>query len=207
MTMALLAGCIFATAFIRAGAENRCGLSVEEAGAQCKLCAGGINSECGIGEKCFLSLPDCSNSRNAAVDNPGDTFSSLTSEQLSNARTIRKVADDYKIPKRGLVVALAAALENSRLRNLKSGSKGALGLFQQRPSEGWGSAAEVLDPVRATRAFLGVASHTRNSGLWNIKGWESMSVGQAASAVQVAIPAANFDRWASLAQNVASNLG
>ena len=63
-----------------------------------------------------------------------------------------------------------------------------MGLFQQRCNVGWcqcGAGSECLDPVKATRAFYGIASHTSNRGLTDISGWQSMSVSDAAQAVQV----------------------
>lgn len=127
------------------------------------------------------------------------TFASLSGEQKANAETIISVGQQFKIPKRGWIVAVAAAMGQSQLQNLDTGTKDARGLFQQRPSQGWGTAADVLDPVASTKAFYGVSSQTLNSGLWQIRGWESMTIGQAAQAVLVAPSSAPYDKYVTLA--------
>ncbi len=61
-------------------------------------------------------------------------------EQLPNAKTIQATGVAMQIPDRGQIVALATALQESGLRNLTYGDRDSLGLFQQRPSQGWGTA-------------------------------------------------------------------
>ena len=75
-------------------------------------------------------------------------------------------------------------MQESTLLNVDYGDRDSLGLFQQRPSQGWGTDAQIQDPVLASKAFYGVATHTSNPGLLDISGWQSMSVTQAAQAVQ-----------------------
>src|SRR3954467_926326 len=77
----------------------------------------------------------------------------LTGEQLANARTIAQVAWDRGLPERAVVIALATAMQESRLRNLDHGDRDSLGLFQQRPSQGWGTPEQVQDPVYAAGRF------------------------------------------------------
>jgi hypothetical protein len=102
------------------------------------------------------------------------------STQRENATTIVRVGVALAIPTRGEVVAVATAIQESDLRNL--GDLGArndhdsLGLFQQRPSMGWGSPAQVQDPVFAATAFY--------LALKRVSGWESMAVTVAAQRVQ-----------------------
>ncbi|GAB2864605.1 peptidoglycan DD-metalloendopeptidase family protein [Nocardioides pacificus] len=108
----------------------------------------------------------------------------LAGEQARNAATIVKVGNDLGVPPQAHVVALATALQESGLRNLDHGDRDSLGLFQQRPSTGWGSSAQIRNPVLATRAFYGRAAHTNNPGLLDIAGWEQMRVSEAAQAVQ-----------------------
>ena len=87
---------------------------------------------------------------------------------------------------RGIAIALGTAMQESWLRNLDWGDRDSLGLFQQRPSTGWGTAAEVTDPGYATRVFFGGASDPNGydtRGLLDIPGWESMSFADAAQAV------------------------
>ena len=81
--------------------------------------------------------------------------SSLTvsAEQVRNAEVIAEVARERQLPDRAIVIALATAQQESRLRNLDYGDRDSLGLFQQRPSQGWGTAAQVQDPAYAAGEF------------------------------------------------------
>ena len=78
----------------------------------------------------------------------------LTAEQVANAATIAQVGRDRGLPERAVVIALATAQQESRLRNLDYGDRDSLGLFQQRPSSGWGSPEQVQDPVYAAEQVL-----------------------------------------------------
>lgn len=109
----------------------------------------------------------------------------LQGEQVRNAAIIIGEGKAHGIPPYGWVVALAAALQESGIRNLNYGDRDSQGMFQQRPGSGWGSPEQIRNPHLATQAFYGVSSHTRNRGLTQVRGWESMSVTQAAQAVQV----------------------
>jgi len=81
------------------------------------------------------------------------TTLTLTGEQATNAATIARVGRDRGLPERAVVIALATAQQESRLRNLDHGDRDSLGLFQQRPSQGWGTPAQVRDPVYAAGRF------------------------------------------------------
>ncbi len=100
----------------------------------------------------------------------------LTTEQAANAATIAAVARSRGLPARAIVIALATAQQESRIRNLAYGDRDSLGLFQQRPSQGWGSAAQVQDPVYAAGKFF--------DGLVEVPGWESGRLTDVAQAVQ-----------------------
>ena len=82
----------------------------------------------------------------------GDTFA-FSPEQTQNAATIAAVAIKRGLPARAITVALATALQESDLRNIDYGDRDSVGLFQQRPSQGWGSAEQILDPVYSAGAF------------------------------------------------------
>ena len=134
----------------------------------------------------------------------------LTDEMRANARIVIDVGRALGVPDQGIVVALAAAAQESGLRNLHHGDRDSLGLFQQRPSEGWGTPEEVLDPVRATAAFYGGAANPnpgRTSGLLDLVGWESMSVTDAAQAVQRSAHPDHYAKWESAARAWLSELG
>lgn len=116
-------------------------------------------------------------------------------EQLTHAALIVAVGQEQGAPRRAIVVALAAAMQESSLRNPAGGDRDSVGLFQQRPSQGWGSRAQCGDPRYATRTFY----HT----LLSIHGWESMSITRAAQAVQrSALPNA-YAKWAADAERLA----
>ena len=85
-------------------------------------------------------------------------------------------------PCRGLVIALATALQESGLRNLDYGDRDSLGLFQQRPSMGWGTPTQVTDPAYAAHAFFTGAG--TNPGLLDISHWEALPLWLAADSVQ-----------------------
>ncbi|MFI6689078.1 C40 family peptidase [Streptomyces sp. NPDC050485] len=124
-------------------------------------------------------------------------------EQLPNAKTIVATGIQMNIPARGQVIALATALAESDLRNLDHGDRDSLGLFQQRPSQGWGTREQILDPVYASTKFY--------KGLQSVEGWEQMPVTVAAQKVQKsAYPDAyaEFEKLATaLQQAIAPTLG
>ncbi|MFF3631613.1 C40 family peptidase [Streptomyces sp. NPDC002164] len=112
-------------------------------------------------------------------------------EQIPNAKTIQATGVAMKVPARGQVVALATALQESGLRNLDYGDRDSLGLFQQRPSQGWGTAQQVRDPVHAATRFY--------EALLKVPGWQSMTVTQAAQAVQKSGFPDAYAKWEPLA--------
>ncbi|MGB8382107.1 MAG: hypothetical protein WCG47_12865 [Dermatophilaceae bacterium] len=78
---------------------------------------------------------------------------SLAPEQAANAATIAAVSVKRGMPPRAATIAIATAMQESKLRNLTVGDRDSVGLFQQRPSQGWGTTEQILDPVYATNAF------------------------------------------------------
>jgi cell wall-associated NlpC family hydrolase len=124
-------------------------------------------------------------------------------QQIPNARTIVATGVALGMPPRGQVVALATALQESGLVNLASGDRDSLGLFQQRPSQGWGTAAQIMDPVYASTSFY--------KRLLAVAGWQQMTVAEAAQAVQQSAFPDAYAKWEPLAtalqQAVASTLG
>lgn len=106
----------------------------------------------------------------------GDERVELEREQAANAATITGVGKRMAMPDRAVTVALATAMQESTLRNVDHGDRDSLGLFQQRPSQGWGTAAQVQDPVYAATRFY--------RGLRGVSGWQRLSLTRAAQAVQ-----------------------
>jgi LysM repeat protein len=124
----------------------------------------------------------------------------LTVEQTANARVIIQVARELGVSDRGTVIALAAAMQESGLRNLNYGDRDSLGLFQQRPSTGWGTPEQIMDPVRSAKAFFGGASNPNKGftrGLLDIPGWESMPLTVAAQKVQISAYPDAYAKWES----------
>lgn len=132
----------------------------------------------------------------------GTQTAGLTSEQLANAQTIVAVGRQLGVPPYGWVVAVATALQESSLTNLPTGHLDSVGLFQQRAD--WGSVADRLDPAKAARMFY-EGGKGGQKGLVNVKGFESMSVTDAAQAVQASAFPDAYSRWAPLAQQIVSN--
>ena len=120
-------------------------------------------------------------------------------EQVANAKVIEATGIAMGLPVRGRIVALAAALQESRLRNLAYGDRDSLGLFQQRPSQGWGTAEQILDPVRAATMFY--------AALENVPGWQSLTIGQAAQVVQNSGLPDAYANWGSLATALQKAVG
>ncbi|MCZ0990353.1 C40 family peptidase [Streptomyces diastatochromogenes] len=115
----------------------------------------------------------------------------LPGEQIPNAQTIVATGISLGVPKRGQIVALATALQESRLRNLGGGDRDSLGLFQQRPSQGWGTAEQIHDPVYASEQFY--------KALLKVHGWQQMTVTQAAQAVQKSGYPDAYAKWEPMA--------
>ncbi len=104
------------------------------------------------------------------------TSVTLGGDQWANARTIAQVGYDRGLPERAVVIALATAMQESTLHNLDHGDRDSLGLFQQRPSQGWGTPEQVQDPVYAAGRFY--------DGLVRVPGWDTMRLTDAAQTVQ-----------------------
>lgn len=122
----------------------------------------------------------------------------LDAEQAGNALVIIRVGRELGVPDRGIAIALGTAMQESWLRNLDWGDRDSLGLFQQRPSSGWGTPAETMDPTRAAQTFYGGAADPNGSltrGLLDIPGWEAMSFADAAQAVQISAYPDRYAQW------------
>jgi murein DD-endopeptidase MepM/ murein hydrolase activator NlpD len=104
----------------------------------------------------------------------------LDLDQRSNAALIVGVGQRLGAPPRAWIIAVATAMQESGLRNLPHlgdrNDHDSLGLFQQRPSQGWGSAEEILDPIYAATAFY--------QRLMRIPEWDRLPLTEAAQAVQ-----------------------
>src|SRR5690625_219730 len=104
------------------------------------------------------------------------SYPTLTREQADNAIIIAQVAKKLDVPRLGLIYAIAAGIQESKLVNVDGGNADSAGLFQQRPSTGWGTHKQITTPRLAAEAFFGRAKHTDNTGLLDIERWEQMSL-------------------------------
>jgi hypothetical protein len=100
----------------------------------------------------------------------------LTPEQADVAALVAGRALARDLPPRALTIALATALQESDLANIDYGDRDSLGVFQQRPSQGWGTPEQILDPVYSTNTFY--------DALVKVEGYQDMAVTEAAQAVQ-----------------------
>ncbi len=134
----------------------------------------------------------------------GVVVTALTAEMTTNARIIIQVGRELGIPNYGIVIALATAAQESHLRNLDFGDRDSIGLFQQRPTSGWGTESQIRDPRYAARAFFGgPTSITPGAtiGLLDVEQWQNMSLTDAAQAVQVSAYPEAYAKWEVSAWN------
>jgi cell wall-associated NlpC family hydrolase len=134
----------------------------------------------------------------AVTVNAPSGVAKLDQEQLANAHTIVSVGARMPVPARGFVVAIATAFQESTLRNLHYGDRDSVGLFQQRPSSGWGTVPELTDPPTAAAKFY--------NALLQVPDWESMPLTQAAQAVQRSAFPFAYAKWESLAQTLVGQM-
>jgi cell wall-associated NlpC family hydrolase len=116
--------------------------------------------------------------------------------QLANAWIIYSVGVGLGLPQRAEVVAIATAMQESALENLPFGSSDSIGLFQQRPSQAWGTVAQIMNPVYAARVFY--------LRLEQVNGWQSLPVTVAAQDVQRSGSPGAYARWQSTATRLAA---
>ncbi|MFI7213966.1 hypothetical protein ACIBP4_21945 [Micromonospora maritima] len=122
----------------------------------------------------------------------------LNDEQLANAKAIIAATKKAGLPERAAVISIATALQESKLENLghlgDRNDHDSLGLFQQRPSSGWGTPEQITDPEYSTLAFL--------KGLKQVDGWETMPLTEAAQTVQVSAYPDAYAQWEKQATDI-----
>src|SRR3954469_22268526 len=106
----------------------------------------------------------------------GGVVVDLSTEQAENASLIAAIAVRRGMPARAASIALATAFQESKLRNLDHGDRDSLGLFQQRPSQGWGTSNQIRDPYYAAGRFY--------DELRKVHGYQAMRITEAAQKVQ-----------------------
>lgn len=133
----------------------------------------------------------------AAVSSDG-ARRTLTPDQAQNAALIANIAVTRGLPDHAATVAIATAMQESRLTNLDYGDLDSLGLFQQRPSQGWGTAEQVSDMTYATNIFY--------DHLLQVPDWETIPVEDAAQEVQRSGYPDLYATWDAMAHAWAAGL-
>jgi hypothetical protein len=100
----------------------------------------------------------------------------LTPTQAHYASIIVGISVGRGLPEKAATIAIATAYQESKINNIDYGDRDSLGLFQQRPSQGWGTEEQIMDPIYSTNTFY--------DALLKVKGWQDMEVNDAAQAVQ-----------------------
>ncbi len=140
----------------------------------------------------------------------GGSVTILDDQMRANASVIVQVGRSLGVPDYGIVIALATAMQESSMRNIDWGDLDSVGLFQQRPSAGWGSVGQLTTPGYAAQLFYGGPSNPNagyTRGLLDIPGWESMSVTQAAQRVQISAYPDAYAKWEASARSWLAELG
>lgn len=122
----------------------------------------------------------------------------VSPEQTQNAAAIIAEVKREGLPQQAAVVAVATAQAESGLRNLPNGDRDSVGLFQQRPSQGWGTPQQIQNPQYATQKFL--------QSLQGLGNWAGMSLEQAAQAVQKSANPSAYSNAAGMAQQLVGQL-
>jgi murein DD-endopeptidase MepM/ murein hydrolase activator NlpD len=154
--------------------------------ALCLVCAGGttfslLDGLLGDGSQAANAALGCGNGRPIDLTVKLPSVASLSEDQVRNAAIIIKTGQDMNVPPRGWVIGVATALQESELTNLPdlgaNNDHDSIGLFQQRPSQGWGTPQQLADPAYQSRKFF--------QKLLTIPDWQNLPLTVAAQAVQV----------------------
>ncbi len=128
--------------------------------------------------------------------------STLTTDQVRNAAIIINIGIELHVPPRGWVVGVATALQESRLTNLPNlggrNDHDSIGLFQQRPSQGWGTPAQLADPAYQSRKFF--------QKLLTVPNWQSLPLTTAAQRVQVSAYPDAYAKHEQMASEIVDTL-
>ena len=149
-----------------------------------------------------VNYAGCGSTTTVEINGPLPSVRKLNVEQMENAAIIVQVGQNEEIPPRGWVIAIATAMQESTLHNYghlgDSNDHDSLGLFQQRPSQGWGTPEEITDPAHSAGLFY--------RSLVKVDGWEAMDLTAAAQAVQKSAFPDAYAKWEPLATEVVNNL-
>ncbi|GGF37358.1 hypothetical protein GCM10011519_08600 [Marmoricola endophyticus] len=142
------------------------------------------------------SLRSASRAELARIYPAAQASATLSGQECTNARTVIGVGKGKGIPRRGIEIALMTAMQESKFVNYTTAvDHDSLGIFQQRPSTGWGTPAQITNVVTSTQSFYGVAAYGSNAGLLQIPSWQTRDRGEVAQAVQVSAYPDRYDQW------------
>jgi murein DD-endopeptidase MepM/ murein hydrolase activator NlpD len=134
----------------------------------------------------------------AAPASASSGYGNWTAGQVGNATTIVEVGVRMQVPRYGWVIAVATAMQESGLSNLgdlgHENDHDSLGLFQQRRSQGWGTAAQIMQPEYAATQFY--------QHLLKVKNWQVMSLTAAGQAVQRSAFPSAYAKWQPEAESL-----
>ncbi len=158
----------------------------------------------GVGAAAFFGIrllvdDSAAGGRECHVPGPSGTGLDLDAVQYQHASTINAVGLQRGLSQRARTIALATAWQESSLRNLDHGDRDSVGLFQQRPSQGWGTGVQIIDPVYASGKFY--------DALVQVPGWEKLPLTEAAQAVQYSGLPEAYAKWEGDAAILARDLG
>ena len=128
----------------------------------------------------------------------GDTRAQIDIEQARWTTLMAAISQRRGLPPRATTIAIATAFQESKIHNIDYGDRDSVGLFQQRPSQGWGTREQVLDPPHAIGRFY--------DGLVKVKGYGSMSITEAAQRVQRSAHPGAYAEHEDYARALASSL-
>ncbi|WP_402464272.1 hypothetical protein [Isoptericola aurantiacus] len=148
--------------------------AARSAGAVAVVLAVGVTAVAGV--VLFLSSRDPAPAREVCAARLDGAEHALSPIQAQNTAMIVGTSVRRGLPARAATIGVATAMQESRIVNIDYGDRDSVGLFQQRPSQGWGTVEQIMDPLYSTGAFY--------DGLVEVDGWESLEVTDAAQAVQ-----------------------
>lgn len=125
-------------------------------------------------------------------------YGTFTTDQIANATTIYQVSQQRGLPQYAAVIAVATAMQESSLHNIDYGDRDSLGLFQQRPSQDWGTPAEIMDPTYASTKFY--------EALVKVPNWQTIPLTEAAQDVQESAYPDAYAKWTTDAEYLVSSV-
>ena len=143
----------------------------------------------------YLALRQVEHARNGCQANSGTAAVQLDTQQGAIAATIAGVAHAHGLVTDAVTIAYATAMQESHLHDLDSGDLDSVGVFQQRPSQGWGTRRQLKDPVYAASAFF--------NALVRVRGYLHLPVQIAAQDVQHSADGAAYARYQQQAARMA----